>query len=74
MMFQTPIRHRLTSTKKLSTLCLTRDVKVRAIVLGIDFIQNTVTEGDWNYDQAVLNNELPEAGSFNMYKEDGSYQ
>ena len=26
----------------------------------IDFIQNTVVEGTWNFDQAVLNNELPE--------------
>ena len=37
----------------------------------IDFIQNTVVEGDWDFDQAVVNAELPESGSFNMYTEDG---
>ena len=40
----------------------------------IDFIQNTVVEGDWEFDPAITNSELPELGEFTLFKEDGYLQ
>ena len=42
---------------------------VRHLTVPFNFIQNTVTEMIGK--EHVQNNELPEAGSFNMYKEVG---
>ena len=53
------------------SLCSISAVGLRVTYPSLTLFRTLSLRVTWNFDQAVQNNELPEAGSFNMYKEDG---
>ena len=57
---------------RLSTVCSIKGVKQTRGNTRVDFIQNTVTEGDWEYDAADQGGDLPEEGKFHLFAQNGN--